>query len=469
MHRCPRPFSPLCLILAMVAPCACQAALICSDTGTQDDIAADGYYLVWKDSTGGGNIMAYNFLTDTKIPICTDAAIQASPDISGDIVVWQDNRNGNLDIYAYDISDANEFAICLNSAEQRYPQISGNIVIWRDYRNGNYDIMGYNLQTRLQFPICTNTSKQDLPAIDGSIVVWEDSRNGNKDIYAYDLSTQTEFAVCTNASDQTNPSVSGNIIAWEDSRGSGKDIYGYNLTTQTESAICTSSTDQTYPSVCDSVVVWQDMRSGNGDVMGYNLGTKTEFTVASGTNAQTVPAAGRAAIAWSENTDVYAIIRGDDYQSAPAVYEDMPFNGSTTLATASGTVLSGLEDTYDVWHILEPPRTGYYDLSLCGSSFDTTLAIYNHSMTLIASNDDSCGWASALTTPKLSPALDYYIRVSGYGSTQGSYTLTIHDSTACANKPLSDLNGDCAVNFADYSIMASEWLVCGKTDPASCQ
>jgi hypothetical protein len=94
--------------------------------------------------------------------------------------------------------------------------------------------------------------------------------------------------------------------------------------------------------------------------------------------------------------------------------------------------------------------------------------VYTDAFKVLASNDDGCGFRSMLTSPKLSPAMNYYVRVAGFGKTQGNYRLTITDSTDCTSRPQSDLNGDCKVDFLDYSVMASEWLACGKADPGSC-
>jgi hypothetical protein len=40
-------------------------------------------------------------------------------------------------------------------------------------------------------------------------------------------------------------------------------------------------------------------------------------------------------------------------------------------------------------------------------------------------------------------------------------------NSGCA-RPLADLDGNCKVDFADFAIMASEWLLCGRLNPADC-
>jgi len=91
------------------------------------------------------------------------------------------------DIYAADVCELSnpvEFAITTNESSQTNPDIDGNIVVWQDYRNNNWDIFGYNLTTQKEFQITDDSHDQTNPAISGNVVVWQDYRNGNSEIYA---------------------------------------------------------------------------------------------------------------------------------------------------------------------------------------------------------------------------------------------------------------------------------------------
>jgi beta propeller repeat protein len=206
-----------------------------------------------------------------EFPICTDPANQGSPAISGDIVVWEDWRNGNGDIYGYDLSTQTEFPLCTDPADQRVPAISGDIVVWQDDRNGNRDIYGYDLTTQTEFQIATDPANQEYPTISGDIVVWHDDRNGNRDIYGYDLTTQTEFQITTDPASQEYPAIWGDIVVWRDYCNDNYDIYGYELSTQTEFPICTDPAGQYDPAIWGDIVVWRDYRNGNGDIYGQQF------------------------------------------------------------------------------------------------------------------------------------------------------------------------------------------------------
>jgi len=167
--------------------------------------------VVWQDNGfGDWDIYAADIWQRNK-PV--EAAVsyiekdQQNPAIWGNIVVWQDDFFGDWDIYAADISDFEmlrladpnnvvEFAVAANEFSQTNPDIDGNIIVWQDNRNNNWDIFGYNLTTREEFQITDDSHDQTNPAISGNVVVWQDNRNGNSEIYAV-LLDGPEVAWCT--------------------------------------------------------------------------------------------------------------------------------------------------------------------------------------------------------------------------------------------------------------------------------
>jgi TolB protein len=158
--------------------------------------------------------------------LTTDPAIQSEPDTYGGIIVWQDNRNGDWDIYM--LSDVSpyipETRITTSSANQEYPAIYGNRVVYMDDRNGNWDIYLYDIATKTETQITNNPADQFFPAIYGNSIVWQDNRNDpegvilndNWEIYSYDLATQTEtrrtFSSAT--SSNQNPVISSDRIVY---------------------------------------------------------------------------------------------------------------------------------------------------------------------------------------------------------------------------------------------------------------
>lgn len=103
------------------------------------------------------------------------------------MVVWEDYRNDNWDIYGLNLSTQEEFQITAGSHSEVHPAVYGTIVVWISREDEHDYVCGYNLLTKEEFQITSESGKPELPAIYGSFVVWYDFRNGNADIYGHVL------------------------------------------------------------------------------------------------------------------------------------------------------------------------------------------------------------------------------------------------------------------------------------------
>lgn len=111
--------------------------------------------------------------------------------------------------------------------------------------------------------------------------------------------------------------------------------------------------------------------------------------------------------------------------NAVEVFESIPYNGSSEGATGSIVSSCSSNDTRDVWHKFIPSNTGFHTISLCGSSFDTSLSVYDAcGGAELGCNEDVCGLQSELVI-ELNADQEYLIRVAGYGGETGFYTLLV--------------------------------------------
>jgi hypothetical protein len=114
--------------------------------------------------------------------------------------------------------------------------------------------------------------------------------------------------------------------------------------------------------------------------------------------------------------------------------------GSTVGASCMGKSSCGYNDKYAVWYSYTPQSDETVTISLCGSSFDTTLAVFDSCGGIeLACNDDYCALQSELTID-LTAGQTYLIRVAGYNGQMGDYTLTIMETTLA--DPTINLNMD---------------------------
>ncbi|MDD1736112.1 MAG: biopolymer transporter Tol, partial [Methanothrix sp.] len=138
-----------------------------------------------KDKTSGNwNVMLWK--GQQKTQLTQGAGDHISPSTDGSTVVWQDNRNGNWDIYAYDLNTSKETRITKGSADHVMPDVENGIIVWQDKRNGNWDIYAYDLSTKQEKVISKAAGDQTEPRIRTGRIVWTDNRSGDKDIYMYE-------------------------------------------------------------------------------------------------------------------------------------------------------------------------------------------------------------------------------------------------------------------------------------------
>jgi len=112
----------------------------------------------------------YDLSTNSERQITSNPAIQRNPVISGNYILWEDNRYGNFDIYLYNLLTNNEQRLIANSADQIRPSISGNKVVWYDNRNSStgtsWDVYYLELGDSSITPTTSTPTPTPTPQID---------------------------------------------------------------------------------------------------------------------------------------------------------------------------------------------------------------------------------------------------------------------------------------------------------------
>lgn len=128
---------------------------------------------------------------------------------------------------------------------------------------------------------------------------------------------------------------------------------------------------------------------------------------------------------------------GEDCSSA-AVITNVPYfdSGTTTNYADDIPECGGFGSSPDVTYLYVPVITGFYHISLCGSQYDSKLAVYSGSCTgtPIACNDDgaACGDVSSdIPMVELTSGISYYIVVDGWGNdSYGDYFFYVEEVAA---------------------------------------
>jgi hypothetical protein len=244
---------------------------------------------------------------------------QARPAVAFDgtnyLVVWHDYRsNTYYSVYFARVSpagvvlDSDGIRVCATASQQMWPAVAFDgtnyLVVWQDLRSGNFDIYGARVSKSgvvLEpngFAVSTAAARQAHPAVafDGVhyLVVWDDQRtNISDDIYGSRVNPSggvldsKGVAISTAANRQEYPSVTyggGNyLVAWQDDRSGFEDIYGTRVTPSAGVlnsggiAICRAANNQAYPALgfdgTNYMAVWQDYRAGYYfDIYGARIG-----------------------------------------------------------------------------------------------------------------------------------------------------------------------------------------------------
>jgi len=239
----------------------------------QDQRTANQDIYAQAVSFGSGSIL----WSANGVAVCSATGSQFNPAIasdggSGGIITWEDYRAGstNADVYAQRLNGsgapqwtADGVVISSAAANQTKPKLTRSatgeaIVVWEDSRSGNADIFAQRINGTgvVQWAtngvgVCTSTGAQTNPQLvlksDGGIITtWQDARGANIDLYAQSLDASGATQWVTNGvliasaiNDQTSPSIvyttasslnkHGAIIAWEDFRTGSADIYAQRI------------------------------------------------------------------------------------------------------------------------------------------------------------------------------------------------------------------------------------------------
>jgi hypothetical protein len=236
---------------------------------------AEGAIITWKENAdihaqrvdSSGSVL---WVVD-GVAISTAHTSQSCPVIvkdgsGGAIIAWEDNRNDNCDIYAQRIDGSGAvswitdgIAVCTATDDQSYPSMindgsGGAIITWQDNRNGNLDIYAQRIGdngmcqwTADGITVTTAEFDQSSPVIvsddsGGAIIAWEDWHVGTEDIYAQRMNgngqtlwAQNGVAISTAWGDQHSPAIIGDgsggaILAWNDVRNAVEaDLYAQQV------------------------------------------------------------------------------------------------------------------------------------------------------------------------------------------------------------------------------------------------
>jgi beta propeller repeat protein len=188
------------------------------------------------------------------------------PKVSGNRIVWAENRYGTDDVHMYDLSTATETIVAEGSCNQSFPAIDGDWVTWIE--NGDYylgtprvnDLHAKNVVTGEVRRITNDGSAiiQFHPAISGSKIVWNIQGSKNR-AFIHDLATsQTQNITGSDYASEIR--IDGNVVIWE--KYATGQIMMHDLSSGVTQQVSRTTSYAFYPDVSAGRIVWEDNRSG---------------------------------------------------------------------------------------------------------------------------------------------------------------------------------------------------------------
>jgi hypothetical protein len=333
------------------------------------------------------------WLTD-GVPLVTASGFQGAakmiPDgAGGAIVVWQDDRSGQYDIYVQRLDaagvrqwgPANGLPLCTAAGQQGRPMIvadgaGGAIVTWEDARSGSNVVYAQRVNgagmpqwaaNGVQVCNTCNSALSPVIAADGAggaTIAWTDFRSGvDRDVYAQRLNaaglpqwTANGVGLCTGTGNMFELSILGDgtggaTLTWSDNRTGNFDVYTQRVSgsgapqwTVDGVVLCNAANDQFSPEIVTdatggAIVTWEDRRSLTGDVYAQRVNasgvpqwTPNGVALCNASNAQVDPkiladGAGGAFVTW------------EDARSGSRVYAQRVNATGAALWTANGVAV----------------------------------------------------------------------------------------------------------------------------------
>jgi len=362
-----------------------------------------GAIVVWEDyrRSGDSDIYAQRIDKDglvlwpPDVAICSAAGDQGKPKIISDgaggaVIVWQDFRSGEYEVYAQRINgdgvpqwaaDGVAISTVPNNPQQLFPEITsdgsdGAIIVWQDFRNdaelfiyaqkidGNGAVAWEDNGVRVS-SVPASYQYVARPLSDGSggaIIAWRGGtyKNG-KVLWAQRINESGELQWGSEGSripstPYTRPlqiisdENGGAIIAWEDDRDRS-DIYAQrldssgNIQWSAEGVpICTAQYDQYGPQMTSdnmggAIITWYDYRNYN-IVVDDTLQAVDVYAQRINKEGEVLWTADGVEISTAKHSQMYPEIASDGYGGAVIIWEDGR-SGTGVNIYAQGVSASG--------------------------------------------------------------------------------------------------------------------------------
>ena len=283
-----------------------------------------GNRIVWTDERNdGSDVYMYNILTGQETLLTPEPGLKYEAVISGSKVVYilyKNTSSNKREVILLDLDTSQRYNITTVRDSNTIPAITGNIVLWTEldiptFVNSGlvrYNLIAYDLQTSQKTTIVTTTSLgfRSYDAY-GNKVVWLDRRYDDPttvrietDLYVFDLVTgqETRLSPSTFSSYTTEAlTISGNKVVTEES----KLLYVYDISTgqRTQLPVTPESPQSlSLGGIDGNRIVYYTYRNANWDIYMFDLLTNQETAITTEPSSQQRPDISGNTIVWQDRS-----------------------------------------------------------------------------------------------------------------------------------------------------------------------
>ncbi len=167
-------------------------------------------------------LRARNLATGESLEVSPSTQDELDPAVQAGRVVWQDFRDvGFGEIYLKDLETGEERRLTTNSFGQYHPALFDRWVAWQDNRNGEVDIYGFDLTRDVEVRLTDSAENEARPFVDGPwLVCEEDSLGvGSSNLRLIHLPSLRVVPLTRSGSLKTRPSLAAERAVWQETEG----------------------------------------------------------------------------------------------------------------------------------------------------------------------------------------------------------------------------------------------------------
>ncbi|GAB7016458.1 TolB family protein [Methanogenium cariaci] len=211
---------------------------------------------------------AISFGEEGPFPIAHPYNIISAPAAGGDRILWIESTPLSFPdpgyypwvpcaVYSYNITSQTKTLIRPRANNARSPDIDGDLAVWEEERGSSTDIILYNFTTGTVSALHTNKFQQN-PRLSEYCIVWEEGFVGEREIWMYNTKSGNLYGLSTGKTDCFSPDIEGNTVIWvEKTDQDGYSIVSRDLVSGRQFVLGTTSA-ATFPRIDGGKAIWED-------------------------------------------------------------------------------------------------------------------------------------------------------------------------------------------------------------------